>query len=130
MPGTAKTVERVELRDWLMGLSQQIDRLEIQQAASEIKLYHGDELARTFYFGRESFREDSQGRKLRCRTSWKGEQLVVEEEGAKGHKVIEMFTLVPSAGSLIQNLRLEDSLLKKPLELRLVYTRAAAAGTQ
>jgi Na+/H+-dicarboxylate symporter len=39
---------------------------------------------------------------------------VVEEEGAKGHKVIEMFTLVPSAGSLIQNLRLEDSLLKNP----------------
>jgi hypothetical protein len=128
VPGTRSGVERVELRDWLLSIAGQLDRFDVEQTASEIKLYHGDNISRIFYFGRESTREDGQGRKLKCRIRWKGEQLVLEEEGDKGRKMLEMLTLVPSAGLLIQTVRWEDSLLKKPLELRLVYVRAAAGG--
>src|SRR3954462_4701467 len=116
MPGTRKTVERVELRDWLMGLAGQVDRLDVEQSTESIKLFHGDDIARTFYFGREHTREDGQGNKLKCNIHWKGEQLVFDEEGDNGHRVTEMLTLVPSPGLLIQNYRLEDKLLKKPLE--------------
>jgi hypothetical protein len=126
--GTRATVERVELREWLLGVAAQLDHLDVEQSAAEIKLFHGEDIARTFYFGRESTRQDGQGNKLKCRTSWKGEQLVLEETGEKGRRIVEMLTLVPSASLLIQTIRFEDGLLKKPLELRLVYTPAAGAA--
>lgn len=125
---TRSEVERVELRDWLMGVASQLDRLEVRQSASDIKLYHGDEIVRIFYFGRESVRNDGRGRKLRCRTRWQGEQLVLEEEGDKdGAKVVEIMTLVPSVGQLLHVLRFENRLLKQPLELKLVYQRDPTA---
>jgi hypothetical protein len=129
MPGTISSVERVELRDYLMRLAEQSDRLDIEQTADEIKLFNGDELSRTFYFAREHVREAADGRKLKCRTRWKGEQLVLEEEGDKSRRILELLTLVPGTGTLIQAIRFEDHLLKKPLELRLVYLRAGTGGT-
>jgi hypothetical protein len=123
MPGTGKDVQRVELRESMLQVVGQLDRLEIEHSPSEIKLYHGDEIARTFYLTREHVREAVDGRKLRCRTRWKGDQLILEEEGGNGRKVVEMLTLVPDAGLLIQAVHWEDALLKKPLELRLVYVR-------
>jgi hypothetical protein len=125
---TRSEVERVELRDWLLAVVSQLERLEVQQSASEIKLYHGDEIVRIFYFGRESVRNDGRGRKLRGRTRWQGEQLVLEEEGEKdGAKVVEIMTLVPSVGQLLHVVRLENKLLKQPLELKLVYQRDPTA---
>jgi hypothetical protein len=129
VPGTRSSVERVELRESMLKLVDQLERLDIEHGKDEIKLFLGDDLARIFYFGRAHVREDSQGRKLKCRTRWKGAQLVLEEEGDKGRRVIEMLTLVPAAGLLIQAVRWEDSLLKKPLEVRLVYTREPSGGT-
>jgi hypothetical protein len=124
---TRSEVERVELRDWLLGVASQLDRLEIQQKADEIKLYQGDEIVRIFYFGRESTRNDGRGRKLRCRTRWQGPQLVLEEEGEKdGAKVIEVMTLVPAANQLLHVVRFENRLLKQPLELKMVYVREPA----
>jgi hypothetical protein len=128
MPGTRKTVERVELRDWLLTVASQVDRLEVEQSTDSIKLFHGEDIARTFYFGRKHMREDDQGNKLECNIHWKGEQLVFDEQGDNGHRVMEMLTLVPTSDLLIQNYRLEDRLLKKPLELRLVYVRSGAAA--
>jgi hypothetical protein len=121
-------VERVELRDEMLKLVDQLEKLDIEQSATEIKLFLGDDLARTFYFGREHVREDIMGRKLKCRTRWKGQQLVLEEEGDKKRRVIETLTLVPAAGLLVHAVRWEDGLLKKPLEVRLVYTREPAGG--
>jgi hypothetical protein len=128
VPGTKASVERVEMREAMLKLVGQLDHLEIEHQPTEIKLFHGDEIARTFYFGRESFREDFMGRKLKCRTKWKDGQLTLEEEGDKGRRRVETLTLVPSAGLLIEAVRWEDGLLKKPLEVRLVYTREPAAG--
>jgi hypothetical protein len=123
MPGTVSSVERVELHDYLMHVAEQLERLDIEQSATEIKLFNGDEVARTFYLDREHLREDLTGRKLKCRTKWKGSQLLLEESGAEGRHILETLTLAPEAGLLIQAVRFEDHLLKKPLELRLVYTR-------
>jgi hypothetical protein len=128
VPGTRSSVERVELRDEMLKLVDQLEKLDIEQSATEIKLFLGDDLARTFYFGREHVREDIMGRKLKCRTRWKGQQLVLEEEGDKKRRVIETLTLVPAAGLLVHAVRWEDGLLKKPLEVRLVYTREPAGG--
>jgi hypothetical protein len=109
-----------------MHVAEQLERLDIEQSATEIKLFNGDEVARTFYFDREHLREDLTGRKLKCRTKWKGSQLLLEESGAEGRHILETLTLAPEAGLLIQAVRFEDHLLKKPLELRLVYTREKA----
>src|SRR6185436_1184573 len=43
---TRSEVERVEMRAWMMGLADQLDRLEIQQSADEVKLYLGDDNVR------------------------------------------------------------------------------------
>jgi hypothetical protein len=128
VPGVKAGVERVELRESMLKLVDQLNTLEIEQQPGEIKLYHGEEIARTFYFGREFFREDFMGRKLKCRSKWKGGQLTLEEEGDKGRRQVETLTLVPSAGLLIEAIRWEDGLFKKPLEVRLVYTRAGGAN--
>ena len=129
VPGTKASVERVEMRESMLKLVDQLERLEVEQRPTEIKLFHGDEIARTFYFGREHFREDFMGRKLKCRTKWKDGQLTLEEQGDKGRRRMETLTLVPAAGLLIEAVRWEDDLLKKPLEVRLVYVREPA-GTR
>ena len=79
---------------------------------------------RIFYFGREHVRNDLQGRKLRCRNRWDGQQLVIEEEGEDKNRVIQLLTAVPSATSSIHNIRFENSALKEPLDLKLLYDRA------
>lgn len=127
-PGTRSEVERVELRQWMLGIAGQLDRMEIQQAPDQIKLFLGDDVVRVFYFGREHLRQDSEGRKLKCRVRWQGSQLLTEEDGEKGFKLREVFTLEPANDWLIQAVRFESPLLKKPLELRLVYAREPAAA--
>jgi len=122
---TRSEVERVELRKWMLGFADQLDTLEVQQGPEEIKLFLGDSL-RVFYFGREHLRQDSEGRKLKCRVRWQGQQLVTEEDGEKGMKLRELFTLEPANDWLVHAVYFESPLLKKPLELRLVYARESA----
>lgn len=120
---TRSEVERVEMREWMMGVADQLGRLEIQQTADQVKLYLGEDNVRIFYLGREHVREDGQGRKLKCRARLEGDRLVLEEIGDKGTKMREAFTPVPANGWLVHALRFENRLLKQPLELRLVYVR-------
>jgi hypothetical protein len=120
---TRSEVERVEMREWMMGVAEQLDRLEIQQTGDEVKLYLGEDNVRIFYLNRESTREDGQGRKLKCRARLEGDRLVLEEHGEKGTKMHEAFTLEPHNGWLIHALRFENRLLKQPLELRLLYVK-------
>jgi hypothetical protein len=122
---TRSEVERVELREWMMTVADQLSRLEIEQTPEEVKLYLGDgnDNVRIFYLKREHVRQDAAGRKLKCRARLESERLVLEEEGDKGLKLVEAFTPVPANGWLIHALRFEHSLLKEPLELRLVYVK-------
>ena len=121
---TRSEVERVELREWMMGLADQLGRLEIAQTADEVKLYLGDGV-RIFYFGREHLREDAQGRKLKCRARLESDRLVLEESGDNGLKLVEALTPVPANGWLVHAVRFEHARLKQPLELRLIYVKDA-----
>jgi hypothetical protein len=120
---TRSEVERVELREWMMGLADQLGRLEVQQTADEVKIYLGDDNVRIFYLTREHVRQDAAGRKLKCRARLEKDRLVLEEVGDKGLKLLEVFTPVPANGWLIHAIRFEHSLLKQPLDLRLVYVK-------
>jgi hypothetical protein len=121
---TRSEVERVELRQWMMGVAEQLERLEIEQTSEEVKLYLGDNV-RIFYLNREHVRQDTAGRKLKARARLEKERLVLEEVGDNGLKLVEAFTPVPANGWLLHALRFEHSLLKQPLELRLVYVKDA-----
>jgi hypothetical protein len=119
---TRSEVERLELRAWMMSIAERLARLEIDQTPDEVKLYLGDEV-RIFYLAREHVRQDSRGQKLKASARLEGGQLILQELGDKGLKLVEVLTPVPSAGWLIHAVRFEHSLLKKPLDLRLVYVR-------
>jgi hypothetical protein len=115
----------VELREWMLGIASQLGRLEIEQTGDTLKVYTGQDMARTFYLKRDHVREDSQGRKLKCRARIEADRLVLEESGEEGLKMVEVFTPVPANGWLVHAIRYEHDRLKKPLELRLVYVKDA-----
>ena len=118
-------VERLELRDTLLGLIGSLDAMEITQGPRDVKLVRGDDVG-IFYFDREHVRNGLHGRKLRCRTSWKGPQLLIEQSGEDKTRVIQLLTLLPEGRRLILVARIEHARLLEPLELKLVYDRAVA----
>jgi hypothetical protein len=120
---TRSEVERVELREWMLGIATQLGRLEIEQTADEVKVYTGEELVRIFYLRRDHVREDARGRKLKSRARIESDRLVLEESGDDGLKMVEVFTPVPANGWLVHAIRYEHDRLKKPLELRLFYVK-------
>lgn len=124
---TRSEVERVEIRNWMLGIAGQLDALEVSQTPEEVRLALKDTV-RIFYFGREHVREDGQGHKFKCRVRWQGQQLVTEEDGDKGMKLRETYTLEPANDWLVQAVYFSSPLLAKPLELRLVYTRDSGAA--
>ena len=115
---------RVELRKVILGILPALDEIEIEQSPAEIKLIDAEDNVRIFYFGREHVREGRLGKKLRCTTEWKGEQLVVSEVSEKS-RLTEVLTAVPARKQLLHVVRLEDGRLKTPLEVRLVYDAAS-----
>jgi hypothetical protein len=116
-------VDRLSLRQQLLEAAKTLDRMEIDQDEAEIKTIHGQDGVRIFRFDRESTGTGVTGDRLVRRTRWQGEQLTLESESGKT-RAIEVLTLVPARKQLIHVVRYEDSLLKKPLELKLVYDRA------
>lgn len=116
-------VERLALRDVILGILPALGTLDIEQSPSEVKLIDADDNVRIFYFGREHVREGRLGRKLRCTSEWKSDQLVVTEIG-ESSKLTEVLTAVPSRKQILHAVRLEDDRLKAPLEFRLAYDAA------
>jgi hypothetical protein len=116
---------RVELRRVILGILPALGAIEIEQSPAEIKLIDAEDNVRIFYFGREHLREGRLGKKLRCTTEWKGEQLVVSEVSDQS-RLTEVLTAVPARKQLLHVVRLEDGRLKTPLEVRLVYDAAPA----
>jgi hypothetical protein len=122
--GDVKEAKRVELRQFLLDRVGLFDQLDVKQTPDDITIAHGEEDVRIFYFGREHVRNDVQGRKLRCRNRWEGSQLIIEEEGDDKNRVLQVLTAVPQRNQLVHNVRFENSALKEPLELKLLYDRA------
>ncbi len=117
---------RVELRKVILGILPALGEIEIEQSPAEIKLIDAEDNVRIFYFGREHVREGRLGKKLRCTSEWKGEQLVVTEVAEKS-RLTEILTAVKDRKQLLHVIRLEDGRLKTPLEVRLVYDAEPAS---
>jgi hypothetical protein len=123
--GEGGEVDRVRLRELMLSVAQHLDEMDVAQDAQQIKITHGD-LLRIYYFGREHVRQSATGEKLKARSSWKGQQLVIDQEGGNGLRIIETYTLLPGGDHLVETLRYENKLLQQPLEIKLIYDRAEA----
>ena len=121
-----KDVDRVSLRQLLLDSVAALEHLEIEQSPDEIKIMQGEDGVRLFYAKRDSTGASLDGTKLTRRMSFAGEQLKLESVSEK-KRTIEVLTLVPSRSQLIHAIHYENELLKKPLELKLVYDRAVKA---
>ena len=118
-----KDVDRVSLRQLLLDSVAALEHLEITQSADEVKVIQGEDGVRTFYPKRDSTGVALDGAKLTRRMRFEGEQLKLESENGK-RRTIELLTLVPARSQLIHAIHFEHELLKKPLELKLVYDRS------
>jgi hypothetical protein len=125
--GEGGEVDRVHLRELMLSVAQHLDEMDITQDAKQIKINH-DDLLRIYYFGREHVRQSATGEKLKTRSSWKGQQLVIDQEGGKGLRIVETYTLLPGGDHIVETLRYENSLLQQPLEIKLIYDRAEGSG--
>ena len=121
-----KDVDRVNLRQLLLDSVATLEHLEIEQSKDELKVMQGEERVRIFYVKRDSTGASLDGSKLTRRMSFEGEQLKLESVSDK-KRTIELLTLVPTRSQLIHAIHYENELLKKPLELKLVYDRAKKA---
>lgn len=121
--GAGEEVDRVRLRQWMLDRIKEFEDVAIEQSPTEFKIADVESVA-IFYFGREHVREIREGAKIRCRSYWKGPQLVIEQTGDK-MKTVQVLTLMPNGQQMIQAVRFESSLLKQPLELRRIYDRSA-----
>jgi hypothetical protein len=117
-----KEMEMADLRKLILDIMALPEGLEIEQGPSEVTMVHGED-ARIFRLDREHVRNDDLGRKLRCKTRWDGPQLVIEQQGEKGVRIVEVLSLIPAKNQLSDAFRVESGLLREPLELVLVYQR-------
>jgi hypothetical protein len=123
-----KETDRVQLRSLMLSELSQAASLEIDQTPTEIKVVHGEAGVRVFYFGRDGVRIAGNGMKLKTRLRWEGHQLVIEETGADGMRLVETYTLVPGGDRMTLALRWESRWLKAPLELALIFERVKAGA--
>jgi hypothetical protein len=118
--------QRVGLREFLLATVPAFQTLEIEQSALEVKTVHGEDGVRIFNLTRSSAGTSALGGETVTRQArWQETQLVLESKGKEG-RFLELFAPVPERGQLSYVLRLEHKLLKAPLEVSLVYDRAAA----
>jgi hypothetical protein len=119
--------ERILLRDVLLAAVRGLERIEVEQTASEIKTVYGEEGLRVFYLTRAASGTNLvTGETVKRTAQWKGAELVLESAGKKG-KAREVMSLVPAKNQLVDLLHLEMDPLKHPMDLRLVYDRVGVA---
>jgi len=119
--------ERVLLRDVLLAAARGLDRIEVEQTATEIKTIHGEQGLRVFHLTRAAAGTNIlTGEKVKRTAQWKGDQLLLESKGDKGTSR-EVLTLSTPGNQLVHTLHLEMDPMKHPLDLRLVYDRLPIA---
>jgi hypothetical protein len=123
--GGFKEGQRVELREVLLAAVPAMQTLQIEQGAQEVKTVHGEAGVRLFYLTRASAGTSAlSGSKVERRARWQGSQLMLESKG-KDSRFQEVLSLGSEGSRLTYALRLEHKLMKAPLEVTLVYRRAA-----
>jgi hypothetical protein len=117
--------QRMELRDFLLATAPALRDLEIIQSGDEVETVHGEDGVRRFNLKRATSGTSAGSDETVTRTAhWQETQLVLESKG-KDSRFLEVLTPVPTRNQLTYALRLEHKLLKEPLEVSLVYDRAA-----
>lgn len=115
--------QRVGVREFLLATVPALQAVEIEQNAREVKTIHGDSGVRIFNLARASAGTSAMtGDRVTRQARFQGGQLVLETKG-KDSTLTEVLTLVPARNQLTYALRLEQKLLKMPLEASLVYDR-------
>jgi hypothetical protein len=119
--------ERILLRDVLVGAVRSLERIEVEQSATEIKTVFGEDGVRVYSLTRAAAGTNLvTGEKVKRTARWKGAELVLESEGGKG-KAREVLSLGSTPNQLVHSMHLEMDPLKHPVELRLVYDRVGVA---
>ena len=117
--------KRLTVREFLLAAAPAFAVLEIRQRGQEIQTTHGDSAVRNFNLARKSAGTSAlSGETVKREARLDAKQLALESKGAEG-RFRETFTL--EGDRLIYVLRLEQKLMKDPLEARLVYDRARSA---
>ena len=122
-----KGAPRAWIHDWLMDQAEQPEArvLTIEQSSAEFKTGVAEDL-RIYYFARETKRQGPDGRLRSASVRWQGDQVVVQERADKGSgRLEEVYTLQPNGRTLVVDFRLEHKGLRQPLELKLVFEKAA-----
>lgn len=118
--------QRVGVREFLLATLPALQALEIEQTPQEVKTIHGEDGVRIFNLTRASAGTSGMsGEKVTRQAQWQGPQLVLDSKG-KESRLAEVLTLVPERKQLTYAIRLEQKLLKAPLEASLVYDRAGS----
>ncbi len=124
--GGSSEPRRTELRDFLLATAPALQDVEIEQTADEVTTIHGEDGVRRFNLKRATSGSSAAGGETVTRQAhWEDGKLVLESKG-KDSRLLEVLTPIPTRNQLAYALRLEHKLLKAPLEVSLVYDRAAA----
>jgi hypothetical protein len=117
--------ERVEVRAFLLAAVPALSHLQLELTPAEVKTVHGEAGARIFSLTRKNAGTSAvTGETVQRQAHWKGEQLILETRGKDSH-LTEAVTPVPARRQITYALRYEAKVLEKPLDLSLVYDRAA-----
>jgi hypothetical protein len=118
--------DRLTLREFLLATMPVFDKVEIEQAAAEVKTVHGESGVRRFSLARKTAGSSALGGEKVTRVArMEGARLLLESKGEEG-ELKESLSVGPEPGRLTYALRLEHKLLKAPLAVTLVYGRAPA----
>lgn len=116
--------QRVEVREFLLATVPALQRLGLEVSPLEIKTIHGEAGVRIFNLTRTSAGTSAMtGETVARQARWQGSQLVLETKGKDSH-LTEVITPVPTRRQITYALRFEAKLLKKPLDVTMVYDRA------
>ena len=122
--GNFSEAKRLSVREFLLAAVPAFAVLEIRQRGQEIQTTHGDSAVRNFNLARKSAGTSPLGGEtVKREARLDGKQLALDSKGGDG-RFRETLTLEGSGDRLVYVLRLEQKLLKDPLEARLVYDRA------
>ena len=121
-----RDTDRVALRKLVLDYVDVMDRMEIEHANDEMKVWVGanDEFFSLFYLdGREHSRQiENDGGLIKASATWEGESLVVEQRGDSGAVLRETFSPTPDGGLAVL-FHLQSKQTESPLMFRVVYER-------
>jgi hypothetical protein len=122
-PTQTVDTERQAVWDRLLRVLNASEEINVEQTSSEIK-FASEENVRIFYFDRPHTRQTPEAVKIKARSRWNGDQLVIEE--STGDITLVEVLSPRSGGEQIHYLAtLSGKELREPFTLSRIYDRVA-----